>query len=249
METMSVEEVVSKQKKQRLEQQRTQLNRWLRRIFFHGFMLLFVGWLIFSPRFDLHISLVNQGVLSRQDINQLIKQPYYNKVYFAFAPLVFEELNQHPLIKELIVEPYAIGSWELYITQYRPIALWFEDSAILLENGVSYGIDQAELWALPTVPILNGYEDPISHQPLSQAMLQIEEGSLSLISEIIQEAKSYDINYAHLIMQDGNHVYSSLLTFHVLNDYMAIKRALNPEHNCIVIDEITSVPYSFTCTP
>jgi hypothetical protein len=249
MNMVSFDEAVENQKKQRHELEQKQFKQWLRRGIFHVSAGLFIAWVSISPSFQLHVSIVNPSLLTNQAVRDMIQNPWMNRVYFAYGPLMFHQVNEHPLIQDFYIKPYAINKWELYITPHRPLAMWVDPEMILLENGDIFHMLDADLQRLSPLPIVSGYEDKLAQQALAQALYQLEEGSFNLISEIIQDAKSYDLNYAHVIMQDGLHVYTSLKTLDLLNNFLAIKRALNPEHNCIVIDEITSVPYSFSCTP
>ena len=162
---------------------------------------------------------------------------------------ISKELESNPLIKHIKLDYKRFNELDVFIEENRVLAYLNDLNSVLLENGKLYSFNDYQSISLKELIVVSGYQNELEYLKLKDVLSELKESTILLISEIIQEEKSYDKFYAKLIMYDGIIVYSSLNTLKVLDDYAAIRSALNPEHHCIAIDEIKSVPYSFSCLP
>jgi cell division septal protein FtsQ len=249
METPSVKDILDQQRQLRRSRQRRKLKRWIVVVLINTGLILALLGIAFFPQSHTRITFVRDRVISVDELRSLIDAPLYPHHLLTFAPENFVALNSHPLIKEVVVKPYRFGFWEVYVREFLVLGVWHNDSMALLENGTRTTLTSPQRARVQDAPLIFGYDDALHLSTLAQALAQLEPAQRVFMAEIAQEPRSYDASYARIRMVDGVQIESSLSTLNVLNDYTQIKRALNPLHNCIVIDEITRVPYSFSCTP
>lgn len=171
----------------------------------------------------------------------------YNLLDFGF--ILSRELELNPLLKSIKLDYTKRNEINVEIEEYQVLAFINSLNSVLIENGEIYSFDEYEPISINELIYVTGYTDTLANNRLAESLNELSTSTKLMISEIIQEEKSYDVYYAKLIMYDGIVVYSSLNTLNVLEDYASIRNALNPEHTCIAIDEIKSVPYSFSCQP
>jgi len=180
--------------------------------------------------------------LSRTDIESLIPQ----KKMFGFLNYGFtltQALENEPMIKSINLDFSKINTLELVIEEFKPIAQMEEPHIYLLENGQTVRIETHQLFDLP---IIIGYSNS-ELVTVASALNSLKPQTLIMISSILKKPLSYDPLYAHIRMQDGIQVETGFSRITVLDDYLEIKQALNPAHQCIAIDETQGVPYSFPC--
>ena len=222
-------------------------------------LLTLIGLSIFS--FSIYFYLVNPisnlskiNVYGNNTINELYlkesvlnSSSHYSILDFGFT--LTQELESNPLIKSVHLDYINTSELNITIEEYGVLAYLNDLQGVLLNTGKLYSFNEYEPISLKELIYITGYDEEIEYLRLKDALIDLDDSTKLMISEIIQEEKSYDKFYAKLIMYDGIIVYSSLSTLKVLDDYASIRSALNPEHQCIAIDEIKSVPYSFSCLP
>ncbi len=187
--------------------------------------------------------------IKEEYIKQSILDSSSGYVLLDFGLDISKELESNPLIKHIKLDYKRFNELDVFIEENRVLAYLNDLNSVLLENGKLYSFNDYQSISLKELIVVSGYQNELEYLKLKDVLSELKESTILLISEIIQEEKSYDKFYAKLIMYDGIIVYSSLNTLKVLDDYAAIRSALNPEHHCIAIDEIKSVPYSFSCLP
>lgn len=188
--------------------------------------------------------------------NRVLKTSYLQKILWAQARgrigltsgmRLSALIDEEALIASYVIRYPRFNEIVLEITEYRILAHLMDQNQVLLENNQVVDLDASSMKKPIGVPLISGYSDAIAHERLAKALLSLTAESLLNISELRREPKSFDAFYAQIRMLDGIKVYTALSSLHVLNDYLKIRNALNPEHDCIAIDEITTVPYSFSC--
>jgi cell division protein FtsQ len=199
-------------------------------------------------------SLNNIRVIGNQNISEVYVKERINSIkskysIFDFGFNLSAEIEKNPLIKSVKFEYPKNNEFNVYIDEFKVLAYLNDINSVLLENGKLYSFNEYESISISELIYVTGYTDELAYNRLALSLIELSDSTKLMISEIIQEEKSYDVYYAKLIMYDGITVYSSLITLKVLEDYASIRGALNPEHKCIAIDEIKSVPYSFSCYP
>lgn len=166
-----------------------------------------------------------------------------------FGYTLTKDVESNPLLKSIEFNYLSPSELDIYIEEYAVLAYLNDLQGVLIETGKLYSFNEFEPISLKELIYISGYDEEIEYLRLKDALIELDDSTKLMISEIIQEEKSYDKYYAKIIMYDGIIVYSSLTTLNVLDNYAAIRSALNPEHQCIAIDEIKAVPYSFSCLP
>ncbi len=246
----SVDELISESRNEKLKSRKKKIIKVLLTMI--GVFIVFgIGYLYFYQR---NSSIQKTKLQGNINVSQSVVETSINSVKSKYNLLDFgfvlsEELESNPLIKSLQMK-YSKGN-ELLITieEYGVLAYLNNQQSVLLENGKLYSFNEYEPISINELIFVNGYDDELAYNRLASSLNELTSSTKLMISEIIQDEKSYDVYYAKLIMYDGITVYTSLSTINVLEDYASIRQALNPEHMCIAIDEIKAVPYSFSCYP
>jgi|GEM_PF-1494796 len=222
-------------------------------------LLTIVSFLIFSFSvyyyFNAPISKLNKiNVYGSSNISESFVRNHLFNASAKFSILDFgfiltRDIEKNPLLKSIELKYNKSNELNVYIHEYDVLAYINDLQAVLIESGQLYSFNEFDPISLKELIYITGYDEEIEYLRLKDALIDLGDSTKLMISEIIQEEKSYDKYYAKLIMYDGIIVYSSLTTLNVLDDYVSIRSALNPEHQCIAIDEIKAVPYSFSCLP
>ncbi len=195
------------------------------------------------------INIYGNERLSETYLKNKIFESSSNYSIFNFGYIITKDLEFNPIIKSMNINYINMSELDVNIEEYEVLGYLNDLNGVLIETGKLYSFDDYEPISLKELIYISGYVDEIEYLRLKDALIKLKDSTKLMISEIIQDEKSYDKFYAKVIMYDGIIVYSSLNTLNVLDDYASIRSALNPEHQCIAIDEIKSVPYSFSCLP
>jgi len=228
-------------------------NKALRRkLFVFGTIgiLLFVVFLYFiSPISRLKtISVKGNELFSNQKVLEIGRIQYNDFYLFVFPAGVEKNLENNPFIESAIVNKTGNGSLEIVISEKRIFAYQFgEDSKIYFFNGSEATLSEAELSYLMNVPYLNGFLELEVRNRVRLAFFDVEESVFRMISEIHEYSTSYDEHMLRIVMQDGNQVFTSLLSLKSLNYYLEILNHLKVANSCIYIDEISGSAYSTVC--
>lgn len=195
------------------------------------------------------VSLSGNHLISRQEVMGMIESVSQPVNLLDFGVELSRPLEDHPLVASVSLDYRQANRLIITLQEYEALAYYEAPlNAVLLENGSLYPIDGLNESLTSDLPLISGYADVEGQKRLADALVMILPSTRLLISEITQDALSYDNYYAHLYMQDGIQVMTGLGGLKILDDYYQIISALNPEHDCIAIDETTGVPYSFPCS-
>ena len=247
-EVPSVDVLIAEQRAKKKALKRIKLKRFLISFLF---LLVLVGSSYVVIRFDYFdirkIDVTGNRVLKSTYLQEILWSNTQSKVGLTSGVRLSEKIDEEALIASYSIKYPHFNEILVQVTEYRILAHLTDQNTVLLENNLVVNLDASTMNYPIGVPLISGYTDPIAHERLAEALLSLSPENLMNISELKSEPKSYDAYYAHLRMMDGIQVYTALSSLHVLNDYLKIRNALNPKHDCIAIDEITAVPYSFSC--
>ncbi|HCT63122.1 MAG TPA: hypothetical protein DIC19_03380 [Erysipelotrichaceae bacterium] len=193
------------------------------------------------------IDVTGNRFLKTEYLQDIMWSQMQDKVGLTSGMRLSALIDEETLIASYSIRYPRFNEIMVSVTEYRTLAHLIDQNQVLLENNQVVSFDASKMIYPIGVPLISGYEDAIAHERLTEALLSLSAENLMNISELKRDPKSYDAYYAHLRMMDGIQVYTALSSLHVLNDYLKIRNALSPEHDCIAIDEITAVPYSFSC--
>lgn len=188
--------------------------------------------------------LTKEEVINKSEIDLdtmlLIANPFYIK----------HNLKKDNLIKDVEVSwsPFKrlinIKVIEKDIFAYRQKS---EEAHMILEDGSHLDLKSEYYKFLPNLIFLEGFEEEASEARLLESFDTLSDDVKNQVSEIHQQAVSFDDNYIEIRMNDGNKVYTSFQTVASLNFYFDIVKNLKSDNSCIIIDEMTSEAYSQAC--
>lgn len=246
----SVEELITESRNEKLKVKKKKFIKVIATLI----GILVIGFSIYFYINSKYSSLNNIEISGNQYISNNVIETSINNAKEKYTILDFgfkltDELETNPLLKSIKLEYIRNNELSVKVEEYQVLAFINSLNGVLIENGKIYSFKDYEPISKNELIYVTGYADELAYARLAESLNKLTTSTKLMISEIIQEEKSYDIYYAKLIMYDGIVVYTSLSTLEVLEDYASIRNALNPEHTCIAIDEIKAVPYSFACYP
>ncbi len=152
-----------------------------------------------------------------------------------------KELENDPLIEKAKVirngqslridvqEKVVVG---YYVSDGQNFLLTMDGNSIPIE-------DQAMMSSLVHFPLLaNLSEEQMEAicEELSAYSEYISRDVLEKIAEIVPWSESYDPNMVKMVMQDGNAVFSSIPSLHMISKYQPMLTELQGENVCLVLD-------------
>ncbi len=238
----AVSDLIAERKKERKALNKIRNQRFLRLLSIHLLIVIIVVLYTLSKAY------LNQGIevrgqvnLDKQTIESIVNQN--NISILNFAPLNLSDLENHPLIKSIEVDASQMNQTLITINEFQVVgSLNDKGTLYLLENGEVVQGTKAVL----EVPLISGYEGE-DLVDLAESLASLKSSSLISMSEIVRHPQSFDEAYSLIYMQDGNQVSSGFKGYTVLDQYDRILKALNPDHKCLSIDELSLVAYSFPC--
>ena len=180
----------------------------------------------------------------------------YNTRYILMPKLYIGwKLNQDDLIASVDIEK-SNGSFQIKITEKTIVGYFVKDDKnyILMSDGNTKEIKSANLNAIVHYPLIDGFKEEQLTQLANSFQIsgrEIEQETISMISEIRPYATSYDENMMLLIMQDGNAIYTDYASMPLLNDYKDvvlknIKKGTKTKV-CVVMDDTTASLHTEDC--
>ena len=175
-----------------------------------------------------NIYIVNNSLLTDKEIINLANLSDYPSFILTSSKDIKTNLYKNKLIKEIKVKKELFGKIYIYITEYKPIAIY--NNQLLLDNGSL--IDNIYDLNLPIIKndISLIYDDYIASFSL------IDSDILYKISEIEYVPNDVDKERFLIYMTDGNYVYITLNKITKLNTYNSIVDQLEGKHGIIYLD-------------
>ena len=175
-----------------------------------------------------NIYIVNNSLLTDKEIINLANLSDYPSFILTSSKDIKTNLYKNKLIKEIKVKKELFGKIYIYITEYKPIAIY--NNQLLLDNGSL--IDNIYDLNLPIIKndIGSIYDDYIASFSL------IDSDILYKISEIEYVPNDVDKERFLIYMTDGNYVYITLNKITKLNTYNSIVDQLEGKHGIIYLD-------------
>ena len=175
-----------------------------------------------------NIYIVNNSLLTDKEIINLANLSDYPSFILTSSKDIKTNLYKNKLIKEIKVKKELFGKIYIYITEYKPIAIY--NNQLLLDNGSL--IDNIYDLNLPIIKndISSIYDDYIASFSL------IDSDILYKISEIEYVPNDVDKERFLIYMTDGNYVYMTLNKITKLNTYNSIVDQLESKHGLVYLD-------------
>ena len=175
-----------------------------------------------------NIYIVNNSLLTDKEIINLANLSDYPSFILTSSKDIKTNLYKNKLIKEIKVKKELFGKIYIYITEYKPIAIY--NNQLILDNGSL--IDNIYDLNLPIIKndISSIYDDYIASFSL------IDSDILYKISEIEYVPNDVDKERFLIYMTDGNYVYITLNKITKLNTYNSIVDQLEGKHGIIYLD-------------
>ena len=233
--------------------EKTKKNRKIRKnvVFYGGIsIILFILLLYFISPIS-HIGTIfirGNQILTKQEILEIGNLKQNDFLIFVLTGNIENNLEKNPFILEATVKKVSNRGIEIDIVENRIFAYQFgEYPKIFFFDGKEMDLTEKQLHLLMTVPYINGFLEKEFRENMRIAFLEVDENIFRLISEIHEYSTSYDAHMIRLVMQDGNQIFTSLLSLKSLNYYLEILNNLKVSNSCIYIDELSGSAYSMVC--
>ena len=235
------------------EEQKKKKNRIVqRRVVIYGSIvtvLLLIVVYIASPISRVKTILIKGNrMLSNQEVLVYGNIKVNDLLIFVFTRSIEKNLEKNPFILEANVQKTFDRGIEITIVEKKIFTYRLDgEPMIYFFDGSQWELTEKELSYLTAVPYLNGFHDADLLEKVRVAFLDVDENIFRMISEIHEYATSYDAHMLRIVMQDGNQIFTSLLSLKSINYYLEILNNLKVENSCIFIDELSGSAFSMVC--
>lgn len=242
-DTRAVQDVIDQRKQFIKNKKKHKRNRLLRILLSHLAIVVMIVSFIFLKGYqfkDIEVKGLNE-----LNISEITSELNLKDISLLnFGPLSLNNLENSPMLASIELDASQLNTFKFKLVEVRIVAYLEEDSSLWLsETGAIIKGNHDII----DVPMIYGYTDS-ELVLLAQTLAALKPSTLIQINSIKQAPQSFDNKYALIRMQDGIKVNSGFKGITVLDHYESILKALNPEHKCLSIDELSLVPYSFPCT-
>ena len=235
------------------EEQKRKKNRIVRqRMIIYGsigIVLLLIVVYVASPISRIRTILIKGNHrLTNQEVLTSGKVKVDDLLLFTFVKSIEKNLENNPFVLEAKVKKTFNQGIEITIIEKRIFTYRLDtEPTIYFFDGSQLELTEKELSYLVSVPYLNGFHDAELLDKVRLAFLDVDENIFHMISEIHEYAASYDAHLLRIVMQDGNQIFTSIISLKSINYYLEILNNLNVANSCIFIDELSGSAFSTVC--
>ncbi len=131
------------------------------------------------------------------------------------------------------------------VKEYKPLAI--NETSILLSNGQYYPLNTRHQSITAYLPNVEGFSESELSVKLANALIELEDFVLNLMSSIQQTPLSYDEAMMVITLDNGLNIYSDLRSLVLLNQLPLFIDLINETNNCLYLDSVTSTARAAPC--
>ena len=157
------------------------------------------------------------------------------------------KLEKNSLIADAKLKKDLHGGFTIYIEEEKVIGSLKENPQLLLIQGK--GIENISNISLKSIPRIGAFTDDQLLR-LNKSFENVDSKVLTMISEILPHAETYNSEMVRIVMNDGNRITSSYEGISLINSYKKILPQLEGTHVCLFMDELSGniIKQSVDCT-
>lgn len=243
--TLTIEESLLRQVKQKKRKRRN------KRIARFALLVSLIVLVVFYLTSDLSkvksLTIKNNVHYSDSQILELAGIDYDSNYILTMSLYVNYKLEKNPLIADAKLKKNLHGGFTIYIEEEKVIGSLKENPELLLIQGK--GIENISNISLKSIPRIGAFTDE-QLLKLNESFENVDSKVLTMISEILPHAETYNSEMVRIVMNDGNRITSSYDGISLINNYKKILPQLEGTHVCLFMDELSGniIKQSVDCT-
>lgn len=193
------------------------------------------------------LTVKNNVHYSDSQILELAGIDYDSNYILTMSLYVNYKLEKNPLIADAKLKKDLHGGFTIYIEEEKVIGSLKENPQLLLIQGK--GIENISNISLKSIPRIGAFSDE-QLLKLNKSFEGVDSKVLTMISEILPHAETYNSEMVRIVMNDGNRITSSYDGIYLINSYKKILPQLEGTHVCLFMDELSGniIKQSVDCT-
>ena len=243
--TLTIEESLLRQVKQKKRKRRNK--RIARFALLVSLIVLVVFYLTSDMSKAKSLTVKNNVHYSDSQILELAGIDYDSNYILTMSLYVNHKLEKNSLIADAKLKKDLHGGFTIYIEEEKVIGSLKENPQLLLIQGK--GIENISNISLKSIPRIGAFSDE-QLLKLNESFENVDSKVLTMISEILPHAETYNSEMVRIVMNDGNRITSSYDGISLINSYKKILPQLEGTHVCLFMDELSGniIKQSVDCT-
>ncbi len=243
--SLTIEESLLRQVKKKKRKRRNK--RIARFALLISFIVLVVFYLTSDMSKVKSLTVKNNVHYSDSQILELAGIDYDSNYILTNSFYVNYKLEKNSLIADAKLKKDLHGGFTIYIEEEKVIGSLKENPQLLLIQGK--GIENISNISLKSIPRIGAFTDE-QLLKLNESFENVDSKVLTMISEILPHAETYNSEMVRIVMNDGNRITSSYDGISLINSYKKILPQLEGTHVCLFMDELSGniIKQSVDCT-
>lgn len=243
--TLTIEESLLRQVKKKKRKRRNK--RIARFALLISLIVLVVFYLTSDMSKVKSLTVKNNIHYSDSQILELAGIDYDSNYILTNSFYVNYKLEKNSLIADAKLKKDLHGGFTIYIEEEKVIGSLKENPQLLLIQGK--GIENISNISLKSIPRIGAFTDDQLLR-LNKSFENVDSKVLTMISEILPHAETYNSEMVRIVMNDGNRITSSYEGISLINSYKKILPQLEGTHVCLFMDELSGniIKQSVDCT-
>ena len=243
--SLTIEESLLRQVKNKKRKRRNK--RIARFALLISFIVLVVFYLTSDMSKVKSLTVKNNVHYSDSQILELAGIDYDSNYILTNSFYVNYKLEKNSLIADAKLKKDLHGGFTIYIEEEKVIGSLKENPQLLLIQGK--GIENISNISLKSIPRIGAFTDE-QLLKLNESFENVDSKVLTMISEILPHAETYNSEMVRIVMNDGNRITSSYDGISLINSYKKILPQLEGTHVCLFMDELSGniIKQSVDCT-
>lgn len=243
--SLTIEESLLRQVKQKKRKRRNK--RIARFALLVSLIVLVVFYLTSDMSKVKSLTVKNNVHYTDSQILELAGIDYDSNYILTMSLYVNHKLEKNSLIADAKLKKDLHGGFTIYIEEEKVIGSLKENPQLLLIQGK--GIENISNISLKSIPRIGAFSDE-QLLKLNESFENVDSKVLTMISEILPHAETYNSEMVRIVMNDGNRITSSYDGISLINSYKKILPQLEGTHVCLFMDELSGniIKQSVDCT-
>ena len=178
-----------------------------------------------------NIYVIDNNILSDQEIINLAKLENYPNFYTTFSSKIKKNIMKNDYIKDVRIRKGFLSVY-IYVSEYKVLFIREDNNTVVLENKKEIPYNKEIIDA----PILINYVPDTKYDEFIKKYLRLDDEVTSKISEIKYDPNEYDSDRFLLYMNDQNSVYVTITKLELLNKYLDAVQKFNGKKGILYLD-------------
>lgn len=232
--TLTIEESLLRQVKKKKRKRRNK--RIARFALLISLIVLVVFYLTSDMSKVKSLTVKNNIHYSDSQILELANIDYDSNYILTNSFYVNYKLEKNSLIADAKLKKDLHGGFTIYVEEEKVIGSLKENPQLLLIQGK--GVENISNISLKSIPRIGAFSDEQLLR-LNESFENVDSKVLTMISEILPHAETYNSEMVRIVMNDGNRITSSYDGISLINSYKKILPQLEGTHVCLFMDELS----------